>query len=106
MATAEKEPENSIDKEASIIGPEYKVIFAGEGWVSSGQDDGSFISRNSFKESDEEWARYFEQEAESPSAHAPKNRILLDMAGLFPPEWRESKVEFEITVKAKKIPQE
>lgn len=106
MAGAEKESKSSIDKEASIIGPEYKVIFAGEGWISSAQDDGSFISRNSFKESDGEWARYFEQEVENSSAQAPKNRILLGMADLFPPEWRESKVEFEITVKAKKIPQE
>ena len=106
MAGAEKEPESSIDKEGSIIGPEYKVTILGKGWISSGQDDGSFISRNSFKESDEEWARYFEQEEENPSAQAPKNRILLDMASLFPPQWRESKVEFEITVKAKKIPRE
>lgn len=106
MAGAEKEQNDSISKDELIVGPEYKVIFAGEGWISSGHDDGSFISRNSLEQNDLEWTKYFEKEAESSDTNSPKERILLDMARLFPPDWKESKIEFEITVKAKKIPQE
>lgn len=72
-------------------------MFTGKAYVTDDHDEGSFLSDNSFDQQ-----RKAEEQRDKNQPYP--RRTYLGMAELFPANWLESKVEYIITVRAKKIP--
>lgn len=84
-------------------GEEFQGTFIGRGYVSSDPHSGTFIDDVSGW--DEVWQR--EKEAIQRGQGSPEIQLSpdrrVDMASFFPEDWQGLEVEFEITVKAKRI---
>ena len=78
----------AIDRQ--IKGNEYVGHFTGIGRVTADYDEGSFLSDTSFKERHRSWRKRSSQHT-------------LEMEHLFPEDWKEAKVEYEITVRARRV---
>ena len=79
-----------------LNGDEYQATFKGKGWVSADQDDGDFLS-------DHPYAKAHPTDPDTGLGLGMKGRKQFTMAQLFPENWQEARVEYEITVRAKKI---
>lgn len=70
----------------TVDGDKYKGSFKGRGFIDQNQDNGSFLS------------------LDSQAVHEGRAPYkILEMGDLFPDEWQGERVEYEITVWAKKI---
>jgi hypothetical protein len=78
------------EKRAELNDGQYTATFTGSGYVTSDYDEGSFLSEVSFA-----------GRRRLPAGHSRDIRRLA-MADLFPQEWRERAVEYEIIVRARR----
>jgi hypothetical protein len=73
-----------------VNGTDYAGHFTGVGRITADYDEGSFLSDKSFKERHRSWRTLWKDHR-------------LDMEQLFPEDWREAKVAYEITVRARRL---
>jgi hypothetical protein len=73
-----------------VNGREYVGHFTGVGRITGDYDEGSFLSDMSFKERHRSWRKLWKDHR-------------LEMEQLIPEDWREAKVEYEITVRARRL---
>lgn len=83
-------------------GHEYLGKFRGKAYLASDFDVGSFLSERTSDNYREEWAKLYRAGHENPGYLL--DRTMLGMSGLFPEGWEDSQIEYEITVRARRIP--
>lgn len=76
--------------ERHVTDRDYVGHFTGVGRVTSDYDEGSFLSDMSFRERHRSWKTRWKDHR-------------LEMEQLFPDDWKEAKVEYEITVRARRL---
>lgn len=78
------------EKHTQLTDGEYEATFTGSGFVTSDYDEGTFLSDTSFAT---RWRLV---------ATRHWHVKMLEMADLFPEQWRGKAVEYEITVRARR----
>jgi hypothetical protein len=73
-----------------VNGSEYTGHFTGTGWVTTDCDEGSFLSDVSRKGAERSW-------------RVRGRRKYLGIEDLFPADWLDAKVEYRITVTARRL---
>jgi hypothetical protein len=77
------------EHDQTVDGTRYTGQFSGVGYVTSEQDEGSFLSN--LTRAERHRIGYWERDR------------TLEMEHLFPQDWRGAKVEYEITIRARRL---
>ena len=89
-------------RQEEIDGDEYKGRLTGKAYVTGDHDEGSFLSDKSFKQYRGE-LNDARDKGHYSDDNPPPERKHLGMSELFPEGWNESKVEYTITVRARRV---
>ena len=90
-------------QETHLKGEEFVGRFAGKAWITADQDDGAFLSNMNYDDFHAKYREYRDKAADPNFKGAYPERTQFAIDELFPEDWRESQIEYEITVKAKRI---
>ncbi len=89
-------------RQEKIDGDKYKGTLTGRAYVTSDHDEGSFLSDKLFNQYHREIDKARDK-GHYNDDNPPPERKHLGISELFPEGWGESEVEYEITVRARKI---
>lgn len=84
------------DCQETDTGEEYEATLRGTAWITSEHDYGEFLSDRSYAEA-------HPVDPVTGVGLGMQRRKQLTITDLFPPEWREVRVEYEISVRARKL---
>lgn len=98
------DPTSLGKQETHLEGDEYVGRFAGRAWITADQDDGAFLSNMNYDDYHTKYKEHREKEVSNPTFEGEyPERTQFAIDELFPEGWRESEIEYEIIVKARKI---
>lgn len=110
---AESLPERRLPKEvelgtaeAFVTDKEYEAVFRGRGYVTADHDEGSFLSNISYDQYGDLKMAYYDAAASGSDQIELPFRKCLGIEELFPKNWREHPIEYEIVIRARRIDEE